>query len=100
MAMLESQRDPSQRRRVDRDWPRRRMDPQRNEFSSRRSAVLVTTLGSFLIPLAGSSVNIALPSVGKEFGMDAILLSWVTTSYLLAVASFQVPFGRIADIYG
>jgi len=76
------------------------MDAQRNEFSNRKSVVLVTTLGSFLIPLMASSVNIALPSLGKEFGMDAILLSWVTSSYILAVAIFQVPFGRVADIYG
>jgi EmrB/QacA subfamily drug resistance transporter len=47
-----------------------------------------------------SSVNIALPSIGKEFAMDAVLLSWVTTSYLLATAIFLVPFGRVADIYG
>jgi EmrB/QacA subfamily drug resistance transporter len=71
-----------------------------NDTDHRRSALIVTTLGSFLIPFMGSSVNIALPSIGKEFGMNAVLLSWVTTSYLLAVAIFLVPFGRIADIYG
>jgi EmrB/QacA subfamily drug resistance transporter len=32
--------------------------------------------------------------------MDAILLSWVTTVYLLTCAMFLVPFGKIADIYG
>ena len=32
--------------------------------------------------------------------MDAILLSWVTTVYLLASASILVPVGKIADIYG
>ena len=48
----------------------------------------------------GSSVNIALPSIGKEFLMDAVLLNWVATSYLLAAAMFLVPFGKIADIYG
>jgi len=32
--------------------------------------------------------------------MNAVLLSWVPTSYLLAAAMFLVPFGRIADIYG
>jgi len=32
--------------------------------------------------------------------MDAVLLSWVATSFLLAAAMFLVPFGRIADIYG
>lgn len=48
----------------------------------------------------GSSVFIGLPSIGSEFAMDAVLLSWVSTSYLLAAAMFLVPFGRIADIYG
>jgi len=32
--------------------------------------------------------------------MDAILLGWVATAYLLAAAMFLVPLGRIADIYG
>jgi len=32
--------------------------------------------------------------------MDAILLSWIATSYLLSAAVFMVPFGKIADIYG
>ncbi len=68
--------------------------------ASKRVVLLVVTMGSFLTPFMGSSINIALPSVGKEFAMDAVLLSWVATSYLLAAAVFLVPFGRIADIYG
>jgi EmrB/QacA subfamily drug resistance transporter len=48
----------------------------------------------------GSALNVALPSIGQEFSMDAVLLSWVATSYLLAAAMFLVPFGRIADIHG
>lgn len=32
--------------------------------------------------------------------MDAVLLSWVATSYLLAAAMFLVPFGKLADIEG
>ncbi|MFQ6067688.1 MAG: MFS transporter, partial [bacterium] len=71
-----------------------------NNAVNKRSALLVTTLGSFLTPFMGSSVNIALPSIGREFAMDAVLLSWVATSYLLAAAMFLVPFGRIADIRG
>ncbi len=66
---------------------------------NQRTALLVTTTGSFLTPFMGSSVNIALPSIGREFAMDAVLLSWVSSSYILAAAMFLVPFGRIADIY-
>lgn len=66
----------------------------------KRVALFVAALGSFLTPVMGSSVNVALPSIGGEFGLDAVLLGWVATSYLLAAAMFLVPFGRIADIYG
>jgi EmrB/QacA subfamily drug resistance transporter len=68
--------------------------------ANKRPALFITTLASFLAPFGISSVNIALPSIGNDFSMDAILLSWVTTSYLLASAMFLVPFGKIADIYG
>lgn len=71
-----------------------------NDTVDKRAALLVVTLASFLTPFMGSSVNIALPSIGKEFLMDAVLLSWVATSYLLAAAMFLVPFGKIADIHG
>ena len=66
----------------------------------KQSALLITTLSSFLTPFAASSVNIALPSIAREFSMDAISLSWVATAYLLAAAMFLVPVGRFADIHG
>jgi len=61
---------------------------------------MVASLAAFLTPFMGSSLNVALPRIGEEFAMDAILLSWVPTSYLLAAAMCLVPFGRMADIYG
>jgi len=70
------------------------------DTQNKRAALLVATLGSFLTPFMGSSINIALPSIGSELAMDAISLGWVATAYLLAAAMFLVPFGRIADIYG
>jgi MFS family permease len=71
-----------------------------DQARTKRAALLVATLGAFLTPFGGSSVIIALPSIGKEFAMDAISLSWVVTAYLLTTAIFLVPFGRIADLYG
>lgn len=67
---------------------------------NKRAALLVATLGSFLTPFMGSSINIALPTIGNELAMDAISLGWVATAYLLSAAMFLVPFGRLADIYG
>ncbi len=76
------------------------MEPKRTDSSIRIAALLVATLANFLTPFMSSSVNIALPAIGAEFATNAILLSWVPTSFLLAAAMFAVPFGRISDIYG
>ena len=66
----------------------------------KRSALIIATLTSFITPLMGSAVNIALPVIGKDLHIDAVLLSWIATAYLLAVAASLMPFGRLADIYG
>jgi EmrB/QacA subfamily drug resistance transporter len=71
-----------------------------HDAATKRTALLVAVLASFLTPFMVSSVNVALPALGGEFGMTAVTLSWVPTSYLLAAAMFLVPFGRIADIHG
>lgn len=73
---------------------------QADNSSLKISALLVATIASFTTPFIGSSINIALPSIGSEFAIDAILLTWIPTSYLLVAAMFAVPFGRISDIYG
>ncbi|MCC7559185.1 MAG: MFS transporter [Methanobacterium sp.] len=64
------------------------------------AALLAATIASFFTPFMGSSVNIALPTIGLDFGADAIILNWVTNGFLLAAAIFAVPFGRVADIHG
>jgi EmrB/QacA subfamily drug resistance transporter len=74
--------------------------PTAGSTPNRPAALLVTTVGSFLTPFLGSSIAIALPSIGNELSMNAIQLGWVSTAYLLAAAMFLVPLGRLADIYG
>ncbi|OGN98465.1 MAG: hypothetical protein A2Y89_06395 [Chloroflexi bacterium RBG_13_51_18] len=32
--------------------------------------------------------------------MEAVMMTWVSTSYFLAIAMVQVPFGRLSDIFG
>ena len=68
--------------------------------STQKAALLVATLVSFLSPFMGAATNVALPTIGKALNMDAVVLSWVNTSYLLTSAVFLLPFGRAADIYG
>ena len=48
----------------------------------------------------GSSLNIAIPSIGREFSVSATVLSWVATAYILATATCLLPAGRVADLKG
>lgn len=68
--------------------------------TNKNYALIVAVIASFLTPFMGSSINIALPTIALEFKANAVLLGWVPTVYLLSLAVFLVPFGRIADIYG
>jgi MFS family permease len=65
-----------------------------------RPVLIVTTIGSFLMPVALSAVNVALPSIGKDLAIDAILLSWIALAFTLAAGMFLVPFGKLAEIWG
>lgn len=66
----------------------------------KRVILFIAIISSFITPFDGSSVNIALPSIGEEFSLDAVTLSWITTAYLLSIAILLVPFGKLADIFG
>ncbi|MBM9605545.1 MFS transporter [Desulfopila inferna] len=74
--------------------------PYSSDPALERSALIVTTLTSFMGPFMISSVNVALPAIQKDLHMNAVQLSWIATAYLLAVAIALVPAGKIADIYG
>lgn len=67
---------------------------------NRKITLIITAVSVFVSPFMVSSINIALPTIGKEFSMGAVLLGWVATCFLLASAAFLVPCGRLADIYG
>jgi len=62
--------------------------------------LVVVTIATFLNPFTGSSINLALPLIGEEFGADALVLSWIPASYLLSTAIFLLPAGRFGDMMG
>lgn len=70
------------------------------EERTRRVALLATTLSSFLTPLSLSTVTVALPSIARDFRLDAFSMGLIPTSYLLSSSIFLVPFGKLADAYG
>jgi len=66
----------------------------------KRAAIIIASLSCFNNPFWGSSVTVALPSIGQEFQMGPVLLGWISTSFLLTVAPLMIPFGRLGDIHG
>lgn len=73
-----------------------------NEYDTitQRVTLIVSLFGSFVTPFMASTINVALPAVGEEFHIPAVMLSWIPTSYLLSAAVFLVPLGALADRYG
>lgn len=73
---------------------------QVDDKSLKRSVLLVSAFAAFLTPFLSSAINLALPSIGKDFQANAISLGWIASSFILSSAMFLLPFGRLADIIG
>jgi MFS family permease len=67
---------------------------------NRTMVLAVATLGGFLVTFMSSAVNIALPLIQEEFHVSAVLLSWLSLSYILVAGATLLPMGRVADLYG
>jgi EmrB/QacA subfamily drug resistance transporter len=69
--------------------------------SSQLSIVLaLITLAQFMIVVDATIVQVALPSIGREFGISVNGLQWIVTAYGLTLAGFLMLSGRVGDIYG
>jgi EmrB/QacA subfamily drug resistance transporter len=66
----------------------------------KRILLIVASLASFMVPYTVSSIAVALPAIGSDFGLDAVTLGWVTSAYILTAAVCILPFGKLSDTYG
>jgi EmrB/QacA subfamily drug resistance transporter len=68
----------------------------------RRWLVLaVLAAGAFMAQLDLFIVNIALPSIARNFsGASLASMSWMVTGYAIVFATLLVPAGRLADHFG
>jgi EmrB/QacA subfamily drug resistance transporter len=63
-------------------------------------ALVVLCLGSLMIVLDTTIVNVALPSIRDDLGFSATSLAWVVNAYLLTFGGFLLLGGRLGDLYG
>src|SRR5512133_3645488 len=71
------------------------------DFAERRWLALgLLCVAQFVLVLDASSVNVALPSMGKALYFSQENLSWVVNAYVLTFGGFLLLGGRLADLLG
>jgi len=63
-------------------------------------ALYVLCLGSLMIVLDVTIVNVALPSIKSDLGFSETSISWVVNAYLLTYGGFLLLGGRLGDLFG
>jgi MFS family permease len=61
------------------------------------SAVVLTQL---LVVIDFFALNLALPSMARDFEVAPTDLQLVISGYMIALGAFMIPAGRVADIFG
>ncbi len=65
-----------------------------------RWVVVATVLGTGIVFLDSTVVNIALPSIGRDFHSGIATLQWTVTAYTLTLAALILLGGSLGDRYG
>ena len=63
-------------------------------------ALYVLCLGTLMIVLDATIVNVALPSIRADLGFTETSLAWVVNGYLLTYGGLLLLGGRLGDLYG
>nr|WP_156144044.1 DHA2 family efflux MFS transporter permease subunit [Sinomonas humi] len=62
--------------------------------------LVVISLAVSLIIVDSTIVNVAIPSIVKDLGVDSTGVQWVQESYTLVFAALLLVFGTLGDRYG
>src|SRR6266536_6107541 len=63
-------------------------------------ALAVLCIGTLMIVLDTTIVNVALPSIRVDLGFTESSLAWVVNAYLLTFGGFLLLGGRLGDLFG
>ena len=68
--------------------------------TSGRWVLAIAVLGSGIVFLDGTVVNVALPEIGRDLEASTSSLQWILNGYLLTLASLILLGGSLGDRYG
>jgi EmrB/QacA subfamily drug resistance transporter len=66
----------------------------------KRGALVAAILGSSVVAVDATVVNVALPKIADDLGGGLAGQQWVANAYLLTLASLILVSGSLSDIYG
>jgi EmrB/QacA subfamily drug resistance transporter len=69
-------------------------------MEAKRGALVAAILGSAVVAVDATVVNVALPRIADDLGGGLAGQQWVANGYLLTLASLILVSGSLADIYG
>jgi len=72
----------------------------RSQDSVKRLTLVACILGSGIVMLDGTVVNVALPTVQRALGGGLAAQQWVINGYLLTLGSLILVGGSLGDLYG
>lgn len=67
---------------------------------TQRLSLLAAIMGSFVVGLDATVVNVALPAIEEDLGGGLAGQQWVSNGYLLALAALILVGGSLGDVFG
>lgn len=74
--------------------------PSQPPVPRRWLALTVLALAQFVLVLDSTVVNVALPSIQEQFGLEPAQLAWIVNGYALAFGGCLLLGGSLGDLYG
>src|SRR5918995_2989214 len=69
-------------------------------MDAKRGALVAAILGSSVVAVDATVVNVALPTIADDLGGGLAGQQWVANSYLLTLSALILVSGSLADLYG
>jgi hypothetical protein len=63
-------------------------------------ALIILSSALFIIVLDNTILNVAVPTIIRDFHTQVSSLQWVISGYSLVFAALLISFGRLGDIFG
>jgi EmrB/QacA subfamily drug resistance transporter len=76
------------------------MSTNPTDYARRWKTLAVLALSLLIIGLDNTILNVALPSLQREFDASSSTLQWIVDSYLLVFAGLLLTMGTIGDRFG